>query len=447
MTSPLLKSFCLATAMMLAWAEAATWELEKGQAPVDNPLKGLVPYMNPRADRFPHSMEFFYIPLSEVVIGPGKCNWAGLDRRLDDIASRGHQAVFRFYLEYPGKSDGIPPYLIAAGLEVHPYLNTNTSPFPPDQVITPDYENPDLRKALTEFIGALGERYDGDPRIGFITAGLLGTWGEWHTYPREELFASKKVQREVMDAYTAAFRTTPILLRYPAGKDHETLASNSSRAFGYHDDSFAWATLDTGREEDDWFFLPTLRRAGPQAVERWKTHPIGGEIRPEAWGVVFDAEPPEKVQDFDRCVRETHVSWLMDSGLFEKKPTPERKARALEAVRRMGYEFRVGSVTLHGRKLEVTVHNQGIAPFYHPWRASLLILGPDGREIGGEIRTAHALTGILPGQSRVWEFDLPAAPSGDSKILLRVANPLPKGKAVGFANRSQNAHREGWLSL
>ena len=26
-------------------------------------------------------------------------------------------------------------------------------------------------------------RYDGDPRIGFVQLGLLGFWGEWHTYP------------------------------------------------------------------------------------------------------------------------------------------------------------------------------------------------------------------------------------------------------------------------
>ncbi len=58
--------------------------------------------------------------------------------------------------------------------------------------------------------------------------------------------------------------------------------------FGYHDDSFAWATLETGRKEDDWFFQPALRQAGPEALTKWKSQPIGGEIRPEVWGCVFD---------------------------------------------------------------------------------------------------------------------------------------------------------------
>ena len=62
---------------------------------------------------------------------------------------------------------------------------------------------------LTRFIAELGKRYDGDARIGFITAGLLGTWGEWHTYPRTELMADKSVQNEVLQAYSSAFKKTP----------------------------------------------------------------------------------------------------------------------------------------------------------------------------------------------------------------------------------------------
>ena len=139
-----------------------------------------------------------------------------------------------------------------------------------------------MRKALQNFIAALGKKYDGDPRIGFITAGLLGTWGEWHEYPRDELFANKQTQREVMDAYQQAFQTTPILLRYPAAKDHWHYAANHTRPLGYHDDSFAWATLDTGRKKDNWFFVPSLMAAGDAAANKWRTQPIGGEIRPDA---------------------------------------------------------------------------------------------------------------------------------------------------------------------
>ena len=61
------------------------------------------------------------------------------------------------YLEYPGKQSGIPAYLMERGLKVHRYTNTNTQPFPPKPVETPDYENADLRRCLTRFIAALGQ--------------------------------------------------------------------------------------------------------------------------------------------------------------------------------------------------------------------------------------------------------------------------------------------------
>jgi hypothetical protein len=47
---------------------------------------------------------------------------------------------------------------------------------------SPNYENPDLRRALKNFVAALGARYDGDARIGFIkSVQVIGnTCGEWN---------------------------------------------------------------------------------------------------------------------------------------------------------------------------------------------------------------------------------------------------------------------------
>ena len=175
--------------------------LQYAPAPVDNPLKGLVPYSGERRDKFPHSMEFNYIPLSSLVVGEDRYDWTRLENLLTEVSSRGHQTVFRIYMEYPGQKNVIPEYLIKKGLKTTLYSDTNTQPFPAEEVETPDYSDENLRKCLQGFIAALGQRYDGDPRIGFITAGLLGTWGEWHTYPRNDLWASKEVQEEVIDAY------------------------------------------------------------------------------------------------------------------------------------------------------------------------------------------------------------------------------------------------------
>lgn len=441
-------SFCLVPS-----TQAQTWQpLQYAPAPVDNPLKGLVPYQTDVRSRFPHSVEFNYLPYSAIVKGYDEFDWSPLERMLDDIASRGHQAVLRIFLEYPGKKNVIPQFLIEDGLIVHKYVNTNTHPLPPTDVETPDYEDANLRRSLKSFLAAFGKKYDGDPRIGFLTAGLLGTWGEWHNYPRTELFASKTVQREVMSSYESAFKITPVLLRYPAGKGHYATARNDDRAFGYHDDSFAWATLDTGKKGDEWFYMTALKAAG--ASEKWKRHAIGGEIRPEAWGKVFDDKPgiPE-IQDFRTCVETTHATWLMDSGMFATQQSPQRIERAKRQVRRMGYEFhcpRIQVAKVNDGKLEVTleIENRGVAPFYYDWKAKWGLIR-DGKVIKA-FPASGRLTGLLPGDTpRRWNdsLDLSSVRKGDYTIAVSVPNPMRGGFPIRFANETQDADVAGWLSL
>jgi hypothetical protein len=434
-----------------AWAQPPRL-LEYRPAPVDNPLKGLVPYQADVRDRFPHSLEFNYLPYSALVKGYTEFDWTPLERMLDDIASRGHQAVFRIYLEYPGRPSGIPEFLRKDGLTVTNWLFPENNP--PARIDTPNYEDANLRRSLRSFIAALGKKYDGDPRIGFITAGLLGAWGEWHTYPRSELFASKRVQLEVMDAYEAAFRTTPVLLRYPTGERDPHRAKNADRNFGYHDDSFAWATLHTGKKGDEWFYMTALKAAGPAAEAKWKTRPIGGEIRPEAWGRVFDANPGKnEIQNFRECVEATHVTWLMDSGMFARKQPAERMARALEQVRRMGYEFhapevRIGTPMNGTVTVRLTIENRGVAPFYFDWTPQYGWL-----QAGRVVTTAAGsgkLAGLLPGDKpRVWTdtIDVTGLKPGTYILAVRVPNPLKTGKPLRFANATQDRDAPGWLSL
>ena len=422
-------------------------KLEYTPAPAGNPLKGLVPYAGEWKNRFPHTMEFDYLPYAAMVKGYDEFDWKPMEKLLDAIAGRGHQAVFRIYIEYPDKKDCIPEFLIKDGLKVNKWLYTETQPEPPAPIETPDYEDKNLRRSLKNFIAAMGKKYDGDPRIGFITAGLLGTWGEWHTYPKDELFASKTVQAEVMDAYEAAFKITPVLLRYPANEKTYQKAPNNKRPMGYHDDSFAWATLDTGKKADNWFYMAALKQAG--ALDKWKTQPIGGEIRPEAWGHVFDETIKIKeVQDFAECVKQTHASWLMDSGMFEKKQSKARIERATKGVQRMGYEFHISSVTTDGGNITLTLENRGVAPFYYDWPIEFGLFA--GGKVQHTFKGTGKLTGLLPDDKpRTWteKLDFGKVPAGTYTLLMRVPNLLPKGSPLKFANTTQDKDVEGWLSL
>jgi hypothetical protein len=417
----------------------------------ENPLKGFVPYL--RADAtFPHSLEWDYTKLSDLMTGPTNFNWAPLEAKLAAAASRGHHFIARFYMEWPGRKTGVPQYLIDMGLTMRTWTNTNTQPFPAAIDHTPDYEDPRLRTALTNFIHALGRRYDGDPRLGFVGLGLLGTWGEWHNSPNSHWFASKTVQREVMDAYAAAFRRTKLLARYPAGANDRTYADNSERAVGYHDDSFAWATVHTGRKQDDWFFETRLRSAN--AVHKWRREPIGGEVRPEVWKCLFD-EPScaPKGQEFDRCAQVTHVSWLCNEGVFRGQVQGAARERAIHASQSMGYELYVASAELASSRGQVTVSlsvtNTGIAPFYYDWPVELAALSGEGKLVM-TWQTPWKLTAIQPGEpAAVWRFTCSASSlaSGVHRLLLRVPNPIPSGPPLRFANQTQDQNLQGWLTL
>lgn len=412
--------------LLIATASLYALPLRYLPAPVDNPLKGVVPYAGAGNDeRFPHSMEFRYFGFGGIMKGWGQFDWSEVDGQLEETRKRGKQSVIRVYLEYPGKKS-VPGFLVEQGLKITEWKTDGKD------VVTPDYESVLMRRAIIEFIEAFGKKYDGDPRIGFITAGILGLWGEWHNYPRVELAASKEVQGEVLEAFARSFKKTFVLLRYPAGGDDDAYADNSEMRFGYHDDSFAWATLDTGKKEDSWFFVPKLQQA--RAVDRWKTAPIGGEIRPEIWPTTFTDRMTGQQQDFLECVKHTHASWLMDSGLFSDRfPLDEkRKERALEEVAKVGYELHVSGAALTGGELVIRIENRGVAPFYYDW--------PIEVRAGKVIQTDWKLSGVLPGKPVEWRLPL----TSKGEVALRVSNPMKGGRDLKFANAE---YKEGWLIL
>lgn len=430
------------------WSSAAS--LAYAAAPADNPLKGFVPYPGEHPT-FPHSLEWDYTKLSEVMTGPTNFDWSPLERKLHAAQSRGCQFIARFYLEWPGRTTGVPQFLLDGGVRLRVWTNDSSQGGSPVIHYTPDYEDEQLRVALQNFIYAFGKRYDGDVRLGFIEIGLLGAWGEWHDWPKDEWFASKTSQAEVLNAFEAAFKKTRLLARYPAGPSHLRYADNSRRALGYHDDSFAWATVHTGKKGEGWFFETLLRQA--DVLEKWRYQPIGGEVRPEVWDCLF-GEPscaPEG-QDFETCTKVTHVSWLCNQGVFRPSLKGGARERAIRGSQQIGYELQVteASLEITGNQLDISLSltNCGVAPFYYDWPIELALSDSAGSVVTGATAT-WKLTHVQPGNSVHWtqRVQMPALRQGTLRVLLRVPNPMAGGKPLRFANREQDRHLAGWLTL
>ncbi|MDI1461288.1 DUF4832 domain-containing protein [Catellatospora sp. KI3] len=407
-------------------------------APADNPLKGFIPYAG-SYQTFPYSMEWFYLPLNAVMTGPHQFRWTALEKQLNDIAARGHQAVFRFYLDYPGKPTGVPQYLLDQGLATHAYDDFGNN----GVSVAPDYSDPRLVSALEEFIGAFGRRYDGDPRIGFLTLGLIGFWGEWHTWPYdgwtnpENWMPDTAILTRILTDYDTAFDRTRLLARYPSPQ-------NKDLNIGYHDDSFAFETLPP----TSWHFVQRLIDEG--VTDKWRTEPVGGELRPEIQACVFE-QPVScgQYEDYTASVDQTHASWLINHAAFAPTGyTGDEYFRAVEAAKSLGYELTVTEAAVSAQRVSVRVANRGTAPFYYPWRAELAAVDDQGR-VAARWQTGWTVTGIQPGADPTelsTAINSRGLRRGSYDIVLRVPNPLPQGAALRFANTSQDTHT-GWLHL
>jgi hypothetical protein len=424
-------------------ASAATnsYSLVYMPAPAANPLKGFVPYAGAYTT-FPYSTEWSYLPLRSLMSGPTNFDWSSLEALLTNDVERGHQTVFRVYLDYPTLPTGIPQYLLDSGLVTYSYNDYGN-----DGVsVSPDYENPLLDQALTNFIAALGARYDGDCRIGFVELGLLGYWGEWHTYPETNRFASVAVQNEVLAAYTNAFHKTKLLVRRPAGS-----LAPATLPIGYHDDSFAYDTV----APPDYNFLGLLAAAGE--TTKWLTQPVGGEVYPPVQSCLWDSTQSNCVppgQEFTNCVLLTHASWMLNQAVFDPGFGGAQQNQALAGAHLLGYEFYVTNAILVDPgasgplRVTVEIQNSGVAPFYYDWPMQLAVLN-GSNALAQSWTTPWRLSSILPGASAALTCTQanPSLPAGQYKLLMAALNPMTNGVPIRFANRTQDADLTGWLTL
>jgi len=376
--------------------------------------------------------------MKDLMSGPNSFTFnSGLEPKLNSVASRGHHSIWRVYLDYPGTtknpSDGVPAYLVN-GLKFFQYSNYGGG-------VSPDWTNETLISAIVSLIKELGRVYDGDKRIGFIQAGFLGHWGEWHD--EECPFASTQVQNQVLLAFNSSFSKTKVLARYP-DKLGTYLAPDL--LLGFHDDSFGQDTL---WPNSSWSFTNQLAKG--QATESWKRFPIGGELRPELQLCIFAADPQTACQgkgvtpqDWGECVKETHSSWQWNSGAFSVQGYPSQDLpRALAASLSMGYQFYIDTVAVNFNTatnkydLQVNIWNKGNAPFYYP----LILKVKYGTAVNS---FSTDLSGLLP-LSTALALKLSFSKSLETQLQIFLDSPVLNTRPIVFANRG--ATSDGFISV
>ncbi|MET7279880.1 DUF4832 domain-containing protein [Kribbella sp. NPDC005582] len=461
--------------------------LTAAPGPLDNPLKGFARFFSPGSNQntgYPHSLTWSYFGLSEVMTNATNCgsyDWSLVDQALNESATYGNQTAMRFYLEYPGGSGTHPGNAIPHCFDGHVTYRTNAY----WNTTSPDYDNAYLLTAVKNFIAAFGARYDGDPRIGFIHTGIVGLWGEWHTWPYDtdtsgdsypNYMPTDAHGKEILQAYDDAFNTTKLEVRYPGAGGSSANGLN----IGYHDDSFCYreggplagVTLPMSMGGASY---SQLQHALDQGVEnKWITNSMGGEVRPEIQPQAFANWPggSGEVDNIKACIELEHATWKMNEQSANYSPTD---ANVAAGVRLMGYNLSVTNAYYKNSvagtaKVGVQISNDGVAPFYYPWKVTLGLKNSAGTVVKSW-DTAWDLRTVMPRKIRAFpdwgvgadptyrDFgyaqyfentaDLTGVANSNYQLVMRVKNPLEavtaNAKKLRFANATQNA--DGWLGL
>ena len=376
------------------------------------PMKGIVFWPDQAKDQKDLqksiSLEFSYCLPCAVVKGKTDdkidYDWSSFEKMLDDIASRGHQAIVRFRIEYPSETitntsgctekvkgaTAVPNYIKANKSYTETY---SENPGGDGPTYYADWSNKELQWFYKQFYTDFATKYDKDPRIAFVQAGF-GHWAEYHIYGTtlklDTNFASKDYQSTFLQHLDTLFQETPWSISIDAAdKKYTPIAGNKTLLalnFGLFDDSFMHEQHDIsqgdGDNEKNWQAIGT---------DRWKTSPAGGEI-----SYYEDKDQHEFLNPaglygvtWEDAAAKYHMTYVIGNDAPEGKYAT--KDRVYEASSYAGYKFEITGYAVNKVSAAVRVKNIGIAPLYH--NAYVTVKG---------VRSKTSLKGLLPGEESTY---------------------------------------------
>lgn len=255
----------------------------------------------------------------------------------------------------------------------NPYAGT------PGLKAVPYFDDPIFLAKLTNFLTALGKRFDGDPRLAFLDVRSYGNWGEGHMSPFGGPGLTAEAFRHHLDLHRQAFPTTRLCVSAEA-KEHaavydwaaaqglamrrDGICGNSDgrevlRAFGHAPGVFEFYGNYTWMKAQGWWDGVTTNGKGHRltdCVERGKPSYIGL------------SHGGKEALEF----------------LAAERPLIDRLAN------RMGYHIALTTATVPRQilrqqpaTLTLTWSNDGVAPVYVP--AALAVALLDGEATPVEI--------------------------------------------------------------
>lgn len=286
--------------------------------------------------------------------------------------------------------------------------------------------------------------------IGFVQAGFIGAWGEWHTSSNDLTTPERRtrIRDALLDAVPATrfiqFRYPPYIQAWTPQLPELDAALDGSFRIGFHNDCFLASDTDVGTYDENADLRGRQRRYGEAQGD---LAPFGGETCNPA----DDPNPRPRTACADILGEAAgyNLTYLNDGYYRRLFHDNWRKQGCMDEVRRrMGYRFalvRVShpSAVAQGGTLSVSVvvRNSGWARLYNPRPVEILLRdrksgavrrlearGADPRRWLPGTDTSETLTIALPndvqGVQEVW-LALPDAGrrlKDDPRFSIRLAN-------------------------
>ena len=359
----------------------------------------------------PSTIQYIRWGWSELQPMPDSIDEGLIDAAIASSMACGQQLAFRVKCCSPRRDHGdVPAWLDRVGGRVRMADYGGG----PREIPVPDFDDPTTLERHIDFIRRLGNRYDGHPGVVSVDIGSVGWWGEWHFSRSTAVrMPSAAARGRLVDAYLAAFPSTPLVIPIGAGVDAERA---TARGAGWRFDSLG----DLGSFAAHWNHM---RDSYPAAITRHRLSETWRQAR-------ISAEPPRNLDEFVR--RKWPVRSIFNYGLALHCSSFNGKSAAMPAdpsfreelrrfLRRLGYRFTLDELSHPAGcrpndtiAVSMTWRNVGSAPCYRPYRLAIRLTDHAGRHV--VFTTKHTVDAWFPGQVDLFATD-----------YLRAAPDLPPG--------------------
>ena len=417
-----------------------------------NPLKGFGSSWDRKNE--PHaSVGFQYIEWGKFEPADDQFDWDYVEETLNRPGSKGRHVILQFVVDWDNHADLIPaPDSYRGPSWLSPEVTDSlVGPAVVDAENAPDrigratdYNHPEF---LDQAIVAIDTLFNGDethpglgndPRVFIIQVGVLGYFGEWHTYPVEEWAPQPFAKQAIFDAYINNLGGDGLTqVRYPK-EDEDILVPQAG--LGYTNGSAT--PTPHGYEFGELVWEDQL----------WMNGPIGGE-----W-------PPAIENEYWHRFFASHegIFFLWMGGYSTM--TPPTFAEIQEQVpgwdanpygyfmfmhNMMGYNFHANvssqSTKPDQTKIEVKLTNVGIAPFYKDWLVDLAIIDAQSGKVVDVIEANTDIRSLGPGQSTTIDglSSKQLDADGEYEIGLRISQPgAVLDKDAGWKLKARNTYVE-----